>query len=224
MILDRLGILNWEVYSFLLSWKTLIIGVGAFVFASKNRESGLIIIALGLFLMLPDIFEDYEVIRKFFWPVIIFVIGFLLVVEPYRNKKRLQKNLQSDEAASSGDPFSMSYFDEFVVFGGRDVYITSKDFKGGRSVAIFGGSEVDLLSAMPSVNGAEINITALFGGQVIYVPSDWTVVNQVTAIFGGANDIRKKDTSYNPSPNKVVRLTGVCMFGGVEIRLQRKEK
>ena len=41
MILERSGILSWEVYDFLLSWKMLLVAIGGFVFFSGNRGAGI---------------------------------------------------------------------------------------------------------------------------------------------------------------------------------------
>ena len=41
----------------------------------------------------------------------------------------------------------MDYFDDFVVFGGREVFINSLNFYGGKITTIFGGAEYDLRHA-----------------------------------------------------------------------------
>ena len=79
MILYRAGILDWQIYDFLLSWKMLLVAIGAFVFFSGNRGAGIIVMGIGAFFMIPDIFEDYDQIRRFFWPAIILLVGLTVI-------------------------------------------------------------------------------------------------------------------------------------------------
>jgi hypothetical protein len=45
VILERAGIICWEVYDFCLSWKMLLVAIGAFVFFSGNKGAGIIVMA-----------------------------------------------------------------------------------------------------------------------------------------------------------------------------------
>ncbi|MDA3817072.1 MAG: LiaF-related protein [Prolixibacteraceae bacterium] len=236
MILERSGILNWEIYDFLLSWKMLMVAIGAFVFFNGNRGAGIIVMGVGVFFMLPDIFEDYEQIKRFFWPSLLLLVGTTLI---FSNKRSINVGNRgnhsysrkfggsqsgtfagsSDGTVNSGhEEFDHDFFDEFVVFGGREISVVSSNFKGGRSTAIFGGAEIDLRKSEIAHNGCTIEVTTMFGGHVIKVPNDWTVLNKVTTIFGGYSDLRVKDPSYSPNPAKTIVLSGVCIFGGTEVR------
>ena len=61
-----------------------------------------------------------------------------------------------------------------------------------------------------------INITAIFGGVKIIVPPGWQIKQEVTAIFGGFDDKRKMRAVEDL--DKVLIITGVALFGGVDIR------
>jgi predicted membrane protein len=244
MILERSGILNWEIYDFLLSWKMLLVAIGGFVFFNGNRGAGIIVMGIGVFFMLPDIFEDYEQIKRFFWPSLLLLVGVTLI---FGSKRRLgskrwnqhasnqkfraqgERGAQTEYSAGShegsGTTFrneraqvDYDFFDEFVIFGGREINVVSSSLKGGRSTAIFGGAEVDLRKCEIAHDGCTIEVTTMFGGNVIKVPNDWTVLNKVTTIFGGYSDLRVKDPSYTPNPAKTIVLSGVCIFGGTEVR------
>ncbi|MCF8358363.1 MAG: cell wall-active antibiotics response protein [Prolixibacteraceae bacterium] len=237
MILYRAGILDWQIYDFLLSWKMLLVAIGAFVFFSGNRGAGIIVMGIGAFFMIPDIFEDYDQIRRFFWPAIILLVGLTVIFgkrprkiphPPHaHNRKTGEGGAYSGSSGDSGTTgFGSSstnyvgndYFDEFVIFGGREINMATKNLLGGRSTSIFGGTEIDLRQCEISPQGCTVEVTALFGANGIKVPNDWTVLNKITTIFGGYSDVRIKDPSYSPNPSKTIVLTGVCIFGGTEVK------
>jgi predicted membrane protein len=216
MILERSGILSWEVYDFLLSWKMLLIAIGAFVFFNGNRGAGIIVMGVGAFFMIPDIFEDYEQIKRFFWPALLLLIGISFM---FGNRHRRFHKMQKMNFKDLGNhEVNNDFFDELVIFGAKEINMSSKNLLGGRSTAIFGGIEVDLRQSEISADGCSIDLTTMFGGNTLKVPNDWTILNRITTIFGGYSDLRVKDPTYQPNPSKTIVITGVCIFGGTEVR------
>jgi hypothetical protein len=113
----------------------------------------------------------------------------------------------------------MDYFDDFVVFGGREVFINSQNFLGGKTTSMFGGTEYDLRQAQLSENGAVIDCVSVFGGCGFKVPPDWTIKNELTAIFGAFTD--KRGSTFGQiisNPSKTLIIRGFSAFGGVEIK------
>ncbi len=107
------------------------------------------------------------------------------------------------------------YLDTVSVFGGVNKTILSKNFKGGEIVNIFGGAELDFTQA--DIQGrVVIDITQIFGGTKIIVPSNWQVVSDMAAVFGSVDDKRIKSTGADGS--KVLVLKGVSIFAGVDVR------
>ena len=106
--------------------------------------------------------------------------------------------------------------DSVSVFGGSQQHIHSKNFKGGDAIAIFGGCDVNLTQA--DFEGIiELDVVAIFGGVKIIIPASWEVKSDVVAIFGGLDD-KRSIGPVNSEARKVVKITGVTIFGGVEIR------
>ncbi|ALL07511.1 hypothetical protein AQ505_19655 [Pedobacter sp. PACM 27299] len=102
------------------------------------------------------------------------------------------------------------------VFGGTDSHVYSKNFKGGEMVAVFGGCNVNLTQA--DFEGAIVlEIVAVFGGVKIIIPSSWIVKSEVVAIFGGIED-KRGPVILSDGGTKIVKITGMALFGGVEIR------
>jgi predicted membrane protein len=120
-----------------------------------------------------------------------------------------------DPADPGRKPTGDDYLDAVSVFGGVKKNILSKDFKGGEIVNIFGGAELDFTQA--DINGrVVIDITQIFGGTKIIVPPHWQVVSDIAAVFAGFDDKRMKITAE--SNNKILVLTGVSIFAGIDIR------
>jgi len=117
---------------------------------------------------------------------------------------------------SAYPPTGDDYLDAVSVFGGVKKTILSKDFKGGEIVNIFGGAELDFTQA--EIYGRVIiDITQVFGGTKIIVPSHWQVVSDIAAVFAGFDDKRMRNTS-TPNNEKILVLKGVSIFAGVDIR------
>ena len=63
-----------------------------------------------------------------------------------------------------------------------------------------------------------LDYLCIFGGNEIIIPNDWTVVNETFVIFGGFSDTRAKISGEAPDPEKILRVKGVILFGGTEVR------
>jgi len=121
----------------------------------------------------------------------------------------------ADPTNQGPKPTGDDYLDAVSVFGGVKKNILSKDFRGGEIVNIFGGAELDFTQA--DINGrVVIDITQIFGGTKIIVPPHWQVVSDIAAVFAGFDDKRMKITAE--SNNKILVLTGVSIFAGIDIR------
>lgn len=200
---------SWQ--DILISWKMLLIGIGVFSLIGGNKTSGIILIFIGAFFMIPDIVHIPYGLRRIGWPLLIIGIGVALLLT-YRKDSQVAR---PDPGLQQG----MDFFDDFVIFGGREVFVNSQQFFGGKISSIFGGAEYDMRQSNLSQNGAVIDCFCIFGGCGFKVPPDWTVKNEITAIFGAFSDKRgmtAHDVKSNPSKTLVVK--GFCAFGGVEVK------
>lgn len=213
-ILVKLDIIpdTWD--DILISWKMLLIGIGIFSWIGGNRTAGTILVLIGGFFLIPEIIRIPHELRRIGWPLLIIGIGVALLLT-YRKGNQLPPEPGPESKGG------MDYFDDFVIFGGREVFINSRNFFGGKITTIFGGAEYDLRQAYLSKNGSVVDCVCIFGGTGFKVPPDWTVKNEVTAIFGGFSDKRgmtAHDVTNNPS--KMLIIKGFCAFGGVEVKYQ----
>jgi predicted membrane protein len=108
-----------------------------------------------------------------------------------------------------------NWLDAVTIFGNIKKMVYSKNFKGGDVVSIFGGAEINLTQA--DFNGTiVIEMVQIFSGAKLIVPPHWQIRSEMVAIFGGIEDKRPAQTSYDE--NKVVVLNGTTFFGGLEIK------
>ena len=111
---------------------------------------------------------------------------------------------------------SDDYVDTTSIFGGCKKNILTKDFKGGDVVNVFGGTELNL--SQSDINGtAVLELTTIFGGTKLIVPSHWSVKSEAVTIFGGIEDKRQVSPSLD-RPEKILLLKGTVIFGGIDIK------
>lgn len=211
-ILEKLNLIPevWE--DIFISWQMLLIGIGVFSLLGGNKNTGTILIAIGGFFLLDDIFDIPGELRQIGWPLLIIIAGVLMLVSHGRRKNEPVLN---EAKTNSG----LDYFDDFVIFGGREVLVNSQNLYGGKTTSMFGGTEYDLRQTRLSENGAVIDCVCIFGGCGFKVPPDWTIKNEVTSIFGAFTD--KRGATFNSitaNPSKTLIVKGFAAFGGVEIK------
>lgn len=212
-ILERLNLIPSFWNDILISWQMLLIGIGIFSIIGGNKTTGTVLIVIGGFFLLPEVADIPSELRPLGWPILLIGVGAVILVTQTGRHKKMPPPFEP------GKHQGMDYFDDFVIFGGREVYINSQNFVGGKSTSVFGGTEYDLRQANLSQNGAVIDCLTVFGGCGFKVPPDWTVKNEVTAIFGAFTD--KRGASINQivsDPSKTLVVKGFAAFGGVEIK------
>jgi cell wall-active antibiotic response 4TMS protein YvqF len=101
------------------------------------------------------------------------------------------------------------------VFSAVNRKVFSKNFVGGEIVCVFGGSEVNLMNADILQGPITVEVVCVFGGATLFIPPNWNVRSQMGSVFGGVDDKRKNAL---PDPSKTIIVTGVCIFGGLEIK------
>ncbi|MEU3020623.1 MULTISPECIES: DUF1707 domain-containing protein [unclassified Nocardiopsis] len=85
-----------------------------------------------------------------------------------------------------------------------------------------GGVELDLREAVLSQHEVTIQVAVIMGGLDITVPHGVRVINNTSAILGGT-DLHGTDQVTDPNA-PVVRLTGTCMLGGVDVKAKKVKK
>ena len=216
-----------DLPDWVFSWHSFLIVLGLFIGLKHGFKGGawFILILIGSALLVRDIYPDLT-IRRYIWPSVLIVIGIFLVLRPRRKHYWQDCQKKSSPTNSSGiaeaTPVNDSYdtkedyVDSTSFFGGAKKNIISKKFKGGDLVNVFGGTELDLTRA-DFTGTAVIELTTIFGGTKLIVPSNWTIKSEAVTIFGGMEDKRNMQT-VTDNPEKILKITGTVIFGGIEIK------
>ena len=202
---NQLNIIPGDLRQYVFTWQSLLILIGLiFLTRRDNLATGFVLIFIGGFFLVPDIFNLSYEWRRLFWPVILIIVGISFIFgTSFRHRRNHELEGTDDD-----------YLDDVNVFGGHDRIITSRSFRGGSIISVFGGGKYDLRNAQLSSGSNVLEMTNVFGGGKLILPSDWDVKVEVVAIFGGFSDKRMISAV---SPDKRLIIKGISMFGGGEI-------
>lgn len=210
-IFRNFGLLPHFIPAYLFRWEIIFVIIGLFILLTKRAViPGLIFIAIGLFLIIPDIPRFHYVQLWMLWPVLLIAIGMSLLLQHRGRDERTNTHFKNESKED--------YLDDLSIFGGGEKKITSQNFKGGRITAIFGGSEINLLNAKLVKGAVYIDIVFLFGGGTVIVPQNWNVKVDMVSIFGGFSDKRTIVSEDREKSESVLHIKGVAIFGGGEIK------
>lgn len=211
LIADLADIVPWRMRDFLFTWQALLIFLGIIFLSNKeNKGTGVILIAIGSFFLLPRVLDLPYYWRSLFWPSMLILLG-LVVIFGSRKRGHGGINLGSRRNISSDD-----ILDDVDVFGGGDRIVNSQNFGGGKITHIFGGSKYDMTNARMAPGRNHLELVWIFGGSKLIIPEDWDVKISLTPIFGGFSDKRVRSKMVIDKESTLV-ITGTVIFGGGEI-------
>jgi hypothetical protein len=76
LLLNNLGIMPGLVPDYIFTWKTLLLSLGIiFVITEKEKTAGIVLIAIGFYFLIPDIWGINPGEAGLFWPILFLVIG-----------------------------------------------------------------------------------------------------------------------------------------------------
>jgi hypothetical protein len=198
------------------SWHMLLIAFGFYLGArhSFRNPVWLIPVAIGSVFLLEDLVPGIRV-REYFWPMLIIAVGLMMIMRSRRRGSDMFRawEMKANEATALPE----GSFESVTIFGENRKQILSKDFKGGESVCVFGGVEINLTQA--DINGRiPLELVQVFGGTKLIVPPHWKIdTEEVVSVFGGLNDKRQMGNAVIDQ-TKVLVLKGTTFFGGIDIK------
>ena len=145
-----------------------------------------------------------------FWPSIFIIVGVIFIVSRGKNWNRASLGSKG----VIGDDF----VDYVNVFSGGERQVVSRNFRGGKISAVFGGIELDLTKAGLAPGTSELEIACVFGGATLIVPDDWYITIDVTPVLGGFSDSRKLSPGRTIDSSKHLLIKGAVIFGGGEVK------
>jgi predicted membrane protein len=200
----------------LFTWEMLIIVIGLYIGIKHDfKHMGwLILVLIGCVLLIDDILPETH-LENYIWPVVIIFIGIAMISTAGRRKERWRSWREHCKNNSNAEN-NENMLDAISIMGGVKKNIITKDFKGGEITCVLGGAEINLSQA--DFNGSVIlEITQVFGGTLLIVPSNWEIQSENIAILGGIEDKRSMTEHTKPS-SKILILKGVTIFGGIDIK------
>jgi predicted membrane protein len=209
LVLKNTGFFPGFIENIIFSWPMLLITIGVVITigSSGSKTSGIIVMAVGAFFLIPHIFrETFDV--NMFWPSIFIIIGVIFIFS-----RRKGWNSVTTTAQTGDD-----YIDYVHVFSGGERQIVSDNFRGGKVTAVFGGSEIDLTKARLAPGISELELACVFGGTTIIVPDDWNIKIEVVPVLGGFGDSRKLNPGRTIDTTKQLVIKGAVVFGGGEVK------
>jgi predicted membrane protein len=207
-------ILSGDLRHIIFSWQMLLITIGLVsLFTSESRTPGLILVFIGGFFIIPEIFDFHISFIKLFWPTLLIGIGILILFR----KGFIPQQWHSRRVMSESGRTDEGYLNETNIFSGSKHKIVHQVFKGGKVSNIFGGTEIDLTQATLGEGRNELVIDCIFGGVTVIVPSDWKVVLNISSILGGFSD-KRSYIKESIDPTRMLVIRGSAIFGGGEIK------
>lgn len=211
----------------LISWEMILIAVGLVIGIRQGFKdfSWLVMILVGVVFLSDDVFPNFK-LRQYAVPIIVLAVGLIFVLTPKRmcgGRERFRRRIKgSDEPYTQdnivplqvdADSTQETELDITSIFAGVKKRVLSKQFKGGDITCVFGGAELNLMSA-DFVSPIVLDVTMIFGGTKLIIPPNWELRSDITAIFGGVDDKRPQTSN---APEKTIILSGTLMFGGIEV-------
>lgn len=217
LILEKTTVLPDPINNFIddivFSWQMLLIVIGVITLTgSGNKTPGIVLIAVGGFFMIPQLFSHYFHSFNFFWPALFIVIGIVILI----NSRRIGEVIRPANVDSRAD-----MIDYVNVFSGAERQLITDNFMGGRITSVFGGGEVDLTRSKLAAGNNVIEITCIFGGTTLIVPENWTVIIDVTPVLGGFTDARKLSGDVVKDTTRTLTIKGLVLFGGGELKCHK---
>jgi predicted membrane protein len=210
---ENLGWFDNRISDIIISWPMLLVVLGFFsLLRKRNNAGGWVMIAIGVYFILPKIIPMPYDHDRLFWPILLVMLGFFFIFK----KKRHPSCNHFD--CFSNEEYSADLIDEVNVFGGGEKKITTQTFKGGKITSIFGGSNYDMLDCELAEGKNVLDMVNIFGGSKLVVPNNWKIHVEVVSIFGGFADKRRNVNITPESSTKELIITGVAIFGGGEIK------
>lgn len=221
LLARNLNLLSDDVRHVIFSFPMLLVAIGVVnLFGNDSWLPGVLITAVGAFFLLPRIFYIPFDLGDIFWPGVIILVGSLLIYKSIRGDfqgKYFKHDRRWYTSANEGETGS-GYLEETSIFGGSKKIVTTQQFKGGKVVAIFGGADVDLTQANLAPGTHVLEITCVFGGVNLRVPSTWSVHLEVDNILGGFEDKRYFTQRVEENPDAELIIRGAAVFGGGELK------
>jgi predicted membrane protein len=207
LTMDRIGLLEADLV--LRFWPLVLVAIGGLLVARQRpgeRVNGMILLAIGVWLLISSIWGVRIRFWELFWPVVLILIGVNLA----RQAVRRQNTPRDDDS---------SRLNIFAVLSGVKRASSAGRFRGGDIVAFMGGGQLDLRQAtIASGEEAVLDIVAVMAGLEVWVPPGWAVSTPLVPVMGGVEDKRLPPLTTTDAPPPRLILRGFVLMGGIMLK------
>lgn len=223
-LLDNLHIVHvstWFAY-----WPVILIAIGLVKLVDSSHTGG--VIAGGVLMVIGGLIlaDNLGYVRiEQMWPLALIAVGLFMLWNrispgydygPWWTHSMRAGSWARDRFQHRMSSFGGNSVHEVNVFSGTRRVITDQDFRGGKIACVFGGSNLDLTGANIAGKSAVLDISAVYGGAVVRIPTSWNLEMRGAGVFGGFSD----QTMHPPlgPETKTLIVKGGAVFGGVTIK------
>jgi hypothetical protein len=240
---------GFDFLDWLFQWEFILIAIGLVIGVKEGFRNlaWIILVGLGSFFLLDDIFPDMH-FGRLILPAIFIGVGAIILFRRKRGSTIAPSDpgLPSDPLRTSYEgtdpaqvsPATPSAGSGFAQEGTEGLLANDKSTDNVLDIAaIFGSVKKTIMSkqfrggeVVAIFGGAHVNllhadmqgpvvieVVNIFGGTTLLVPNNWEIKSEAVAIFGGVED--KRNIPHIPQvPDKTLILQGFSMFGGLEIK------
>ena len=215
LLLRNLGIYDEFINEYIFRWEMILITIGIVnMVAHEGPGPGFLLIIIGgglyarNYIDLPNGLSFWQL----FLAVVFILSGLFMII-------KRKSSFHCESHKKSGENLGIDTIDEIAFFGGGDRTIISDSFKGGKILAVFGGSNFNLSRSKLAPGKNYIDVLAIFGGLKLVVPENWNVKISAISIFGGFSDKHRVHTpeQYSEDDPQLI-IKGFVIFGGGEIK------
>jgi LiaF transmembrane domain len=221
LLLDQQGLINADrVFNYF--WPAVFILGGAAMLTDCRGKggrgvTGLIFVTIGFVLLL----ENLGIARVRFdtlWPIIVIGVGLLMIFRAIGPPAEGSPARGWWDYLRVGGSDNGAEFNHVAVFSGFKRRTTSKSFKGGKILAVFGGFTIDLRQADIDGESAAIEAISFMGGGEIRVPYTWNVAMEGIGFMGGYVDETDQSPPPPGTPRKQLIVKGAAIMGGIVVK------
>jgi hypothetical protein len=234
LLLDQQGIVSaHRLFHFF--WPAVFIFFGLENLLAKqtgNRWFGGVLFAIGAVMLLGDLgYIPVHIGFPTIWPLLLIGLGLAILISRFstgvggvvltgssREGRNVFERVAYGIGEKTGFGSAEDSFNHVAVMSGTKQRITTRNFKGGKVIATWGGFQLDLRGADIQEPSAEINVIAFMGGGEIRVPDNWIVDIKAVAFMGGFVDETRREKEPDPATAKRLIVKGAVVMGGVVIK------
>jgi predicted membrane protein len=217
LMLFNAGIIDPMYKHIIFSWPMILVAIGTInLFSKDSLFSGIILLLIGGFFLLPHFLILPGNFAHNFWPGLLIVIGIMVILKRTIFKNRMHRHFQEHSTSEMKNDAGFIIINN--VFSGGKHIVPPTEFKGGKISNIFGGTELDLTQTTLAPGTVVLEISCIFGGANIIVPSDWVVTLQMNSILGGFSDKRPIIRNASVASDRELIIKGSAIFGGGDVK------